>query len=114
MRRRPGGNSVFSISRGWEWQQVAQRGGSRPAQSRAHRHLGRSQIDAPRVAPFLQHHPQGLFYFALDLLPECFDRFFLFCLLLEWPQTADLRVGSQKLTSELLESPEKNISFFAL
>jgi hypothetical protein len=29
-----------------------------------------------------------------------------FCLLIERPQTADLRVGSQKLTSELLEFPE--------
>jgi hypothetical protein len=32
---------------GWELQQLAQRGGTRPLESRAHGRLGRFQIDAP-------------------------------------------------------------------
>jgi hypothetical protein len=45
-------------------------------ESRAHGHLGRLQIDVPRVAPIPEHHAQELFYFAPDLLSERFDRFF--------------------------------------
>src|SRR5208282_5257460 len=44
--------------------------------SRAHGHLGRFEIESPRVASILEHHPQELFYFAPDLLPDRFDRFF--------------------------------------
>ena len=63
-------------ARGWELRRLAQRGGICPVESRAHGHLGPFQIDAPRVAPILEHHPQELFYFARDFLPDRFDRFF--------------------------------------
>jgi len=63
-------------ARGWELRRLAQRGGICPVESRAHGPLGRFQIDALRVAPSPEHHPQAPSYFARDLLPNRFDRFF--------------------------------------
>ncbi len=59
-----------------ELQQLAQGGGARPVQGRAHRHLRRFQIEASGLAPILENHPQELIYFARDLLPDRFRRFF--------------------------------------
>jgi hypothetical protein len=59
----------------WELQRLAQRGGACSVQSRAHGPLGCFQINAPRVAPIPEHHPQEVPGFSRDLLPERFDRF---------------------------------------
>ena len=59
-----------------ELEQLAQRSGTRPVQGRAHRHLRCFQVEAPCPAPVLENHPQELIYFARDLLPDRFRRFF--------------------------------------
>ena len=59
-----------------ELKQLAERGRARPVQGRAHRHLGRFQIEVTRLAPFLENNPQELIYFARDLLADRFRRFF--------------------------------------
>jgi len=64
------------VGRGWELQQLAQGSGARPVQGRAYGHLRGFQIEASGLAPILKNHPQELIYFARDLPPDRFRRFF--------------------------------------
>jgi hypothetical protein len=64
------------LAGGGELKQLAQGGGARPVQGRAHGHLRGFQIQAPGLAPLLEDDPQQLIYFARDLLLDRFRRFF--------------------------------------
>ena len=59
-----------------ELQQLMQRRSTGMMHGRTHSHLGRLQIEATRLAPLLENHPQQLVYFARDLLADRFRRFF--------------------------------------
>ena len=64
------------LARGGELKQLAQGGSARPVQGGTHGHLNGFQVEAPRPAPLLENDPQELIYFARDLLPDRFRRFF--------------------------------------
>jgi hypothetical protein len=76
------------VARRWELEQWAQCRGARPVQGGAHRHLRGFQIEAPRLAPILENHPQELIYFARDLLSDRLGRFFSCALKSCSPSTA--------------------------
>ena len=94
-----------------ELQQLAQGGGTRPVQGRAHRHLRGFQIQSPRLAPILKNHPQELIYFAAGpparSLPPFFFRFTpLRRLPLHRTQLANLLVNLHEVLTQGLKTVE--------
>ena len=86
------------VARRGELEQLRQGGGTRPMQGCAYRHLRGFQIEASGLVPVLKNHPQEPIYFAPDLLPDRFRRFF------SWSVCASSAAGRKRQRAVLVST----------